>query len=344
MNERNHLLHLRLRRLRVVGHAVECDDDGIHLVGVSLGHGLWVRVAGHLEEHLVRSHPLKELPCKPEHVADVIQKLPDVELLAATAGRVLKVESHGAVGLIPLALLDLQRAGVERRHGAECYFPESAVGDARPRSPIARRASCRVHERWQGGHARPVDPAVHLGLDLHLRAAKSVGKRARLIHPLLAVGEAGKDERIVVVAVEKLVVRVFLGVRVEHGAENPLTPIVLVDQALVAVNHHDQVALVGDVAAVALLLLTVELVAVLAAQVGDGVFHPIGIPPFGSHLLFKLLRGVERAPENVRAALRIGDVGRQNDFSVRGARMDDRAIHAQARHRDRSLPTVTEVA
>ena len=84
---------------------------------------------------------------------------------------------------------------------------------------------------------------------------------------------------------------VAVSLRVEYGAIDALAAILLVDQSLVAVDHHNKVVVVRDrEASHSLYLLTIEIHGILATEVADSKVNPLAVPALISHFFLKLLR------------------------------------------------------
>ena len=116
--------------------------------------------------------------------------------------------------------------------------------------------------------------------------------------------------------------------RMEYGAVDTLGTILFVNQTLIPIDNHYKVIVVGNwQAGLSLHLLAIEIHGVFPTKVGDSVINPFAVPPIVSHLFLKLLSRQEGAPEDVWSALRIRYIRREEDFSVWGARMNNRAIN-----------------
>ena len=130
----------------------------------------------------------------------------------------------------------------------------------------------------------------------------------------------------------------------EYGAVDALGTILFVDQALIAIDNHNKVIVVSDwQTSHGFHALAIEIHGVFAAQVGDSVIDPFAIPALIGHFLLKFLSRQERAPEDIWSALRVGYIRWEDDFSIRGAGINNWAIDGLARKRDFSHPSLPHV-
>ena len=126
---------------------------------------------------------------------------------------------------------------------------------------------------------------------------------------------------------------ISIGCGVEDRAVDTLGTILLVNKSLVCVDNHNKVVVVRDGQACDRLeLLSIQVHAVLASEAINSVINPLLVPSLVGDLFLQLLSCEERAPENVGATLRVGDVGWEQNLAIGGAGVDDRAINGYPRN------------